>query len=193
MAPEFQSYSTSDQLLVPRMSLHDLLEGARVGTPAHTGELRARFGDRLYAAIYSMAPETASELVDDVFLKLPALLASYDDLGKFEAWLTAVARNMARTAARSERNHSDRHTAVTDETPGAARTAGLTLERAEMRERLLANLDDRQRAVWVLYEEGYSHKEIAQRQGISVDNSQKILERARRSLQEAYTRLAEPS
>jgi DNA-directed RNA polymerase specialized sigma24 family protein len=98
---------------------------------------------------------------------------------------------MARTAGRAERTRDDRQVDI-DIIPLAGRTVGLTVERAEIRERLLATLNEKQRAVWLLFEAGYTHKEIAGREGISVDNSQKIVERARRVLKEAYTRLLGP-
>jgi RNA polymerase sigma factor (sigma-70 family) len=167
------------------------VEGARAGKPAHVGELRRRFGDRLYGAVYALSPTNASEIVDDVFLRLPDLLAKYDEIGKFEGWLARVARNRARSEGRAQRDRDARHVDI-DQLPLAGRTAGLTLERAEIRDRLLASLDDRQRAVWLLFEAGHSHKEIAERARISVDNSQKIVERARRVLREAYARLLGP-
>lgn len=59
----------------------------------------------------------------------------------------------------------------------------------EMRQRLLAALDERERSLWQLYEAGHSHVEIARRLAITEANSQELVRRTKKKLLQRYREL----
>lgn len=119
----------------------------------------------------------AEDVLQEVFIRLPEALKSFR-WGDFPAWLKKVATRQAlmwmRTEARHQRNatcfmHGDRVEAQT--------LSRIVIDRA------LAQLNPDLRAVYVLKEmEGFSHAEIAETMGISLNLSQVRLFRARAAL-----------
>jgi len=185
--PEFKHVPTRDRSAVLNLPLKDLVAGAREGLDTHIGVLRQRYGREVMAAIYGLVPSAASEVLDDVFLALPDLLEDYEERGNFLPWLRRIAKNRALTAARSVRNRAKHEVPMPTKLagPAAPKLADMSMEHRALREWLLERLDDREREVWLLYEQRYSHREIAERLGVTEANSQKILSRARARLRAA--------
>lgn len=182
--PEFKHVPTRDRSEVLNLPLADLVAGAKEGLDTHIGVLRQRYGREVMAAIYGLVPSAASEVLDDVFLALPDLLQRYEERGNFLPWLRRVAKNRALTAARSVRNRGKHEVPMSSQfpSPAAPRLADMSMEHRALRKWLLERLDEREREVWLLYEQQYSHREIAEKVGVSEANSQKILSRARERL-----------
>jgi len=181
---DFKHVPTGEWAKVRALSLEDLLVGAREGLDMHLGELRRRYGEAIYETVAWLAPAAASEVVQDVFVDLPRLLEGYEDRGNFVPWLRRVARNRARTQARSLWNRADVEVSMTPgrALEGVVRSPSESIVNGAFRERLLGLLHGREREVWILKERGFSHDEIAAELDISVSNSQKILSRTRDKL-----------
>lgn len=188
---EFEHVPTSDALFMPRLPVAALIAGAREGKDAHIGELRRRFGAAVYASAFRAYPRGVSEIVDDVFLKLPVLLQRYDDRERFQSWIVAVALNMVRSRRRDDRRMLDREVgdSAVAEYSGSSRSPGRSLEFADLRARLMEALDDRQRKAWEMFESGHTHREIAEALGVDENYSQQIVHRAKRKLRERYREL----
>jgi RNA polymerase sigma-70 factor (ECF subfamily) len=190
--PPFQHVPTADELRVYHLPDPELIAGAREGKDAHIGVLRHKYGPLVYEAAARLAPAAASEIVDDVFLDLPRLLAGYTrEEGKFVQYLRQAVRNRARTAARSDRHRARRVLPLPsrDVLPSPGRTLGRTAEEWEVKARVLGELGERERAVCELFAQGYKHAEIAERLGISEANSQQIVSRAKKRLNARYREL----
>jgi RNA polymerase sigma factor (sigma-70 family) len=176
-----------------RLPVGDLIAGAREGKDAHVGELRRRFGPAVYASAFRAYPRGVSEIVDDVFLKLPELLQRYDDRERFQSWIVTVALNVVRSRRRDDRRRLERQvgdSAIAD-LPVGGRSPGKSLEFADLRERLLEALDERQRTAWEMFESGHPHREIAEALGVDENNSQQIVYRAKQKLRVRYRELTQ--
>ncbi|PHI21126.1 RNA polymerase subunit sigma-70 [Lewinellaceae bacterium SD302] len=87
-----------------------LFEQLRSGSETAMGELYADYSSSLYGQVYKLVPreEEASELLQDVFVKIWQNIDSYDrNTGRPYTWMARIARNRAidhLRSARSKRN-----------------------------------------------------------------------------------------
>ena len=141
---------------------------------------------------------TAEDLAHDAFLKAIEKADTYQGVGTFEKWLMRIAVNNALHYLRDQKmvNLSERLTdeddipdtyaesdeLSADEMMSAIRKADFTMD--ELLE-AIAQLPEKHRIVFNLYVfEQYSHKQIAELQGITINTSKSHLLRARKELQQ---------
>ena len=125
----------------------------------------------------------AEDVLQDVFLGLPAALERYQPRDAFAAWLRRVTVRVALMRLRRDRGR--REIALDAVPEPSVRAHDSSGERAEI-ERAIAGLPDGLRAVFVLREvEGYSHAEIAALLDIREGTSQVRHHRAVRMLRAA--------
>jgi RNA polymerase sigma-70 factor (ECF subfamily) len=136
-------------------------------------------------------PADAEDAVQDAFVTALQRIEECRKPGQFGPWLYSIVRNRARDRRR--------YRAVRDALPLelAAEAAGRSdphhdAERTELQADLteaLQGLTELQREVILLYDlEGWSHKEIAQKLGISDGSARVHLFNARRALRERLSR-----
>jgi len=143
-----------DAALVPRVRSRD---------PDALGLLYWRHAPALLRTAYAitLVTEDAEEVVQDVFVGLPAALAGYEERGQLLSWLKRVTARRALTLLR-DRRRMPRLMGV----DGRRVAPGTTPEGLAVQEALAA-LQPELRIIVVLRElEGYSHEEIAQIVGI---------------------------
>lgn len=132
------------------------------------------------------------DLCQEVFVVVHRDLARFDGRHPLSTWLYAIC---ARTASTWRRKASVRREALTDEVPEGVHDADQpdVVARAEARRFLadvLADLDDDQRAVFVLYEiEEQSMTEVAAALGCPVQTAYSRLHAARARVEAASRRL----
>jgi RNA polymerase sigma-70 factor (ECF subfamily) len=163
-----QSTSVLDPELVARV---------RRGEGEALTAIYSQFGGELLSLATRLTGSTheAEDILHDLIVGLPDAMKSYDDRGKLGVWLKRIVVRMSLMRLRSARRR--RETALDDAGELAALTppAGDT---AEAIEHALRGLSPAIRAVVVLrFVEGYSHREIADTLGISVDASEARLSR----------------
>jgi RNA polymerase sigma-70 factor (ECF subfamily) len=125
----------------------------------------------------------AEDVLQDVFLGLPAALERYEPRDAFVAWLRRVTVRVALMRLRRDRGR--REIALDAVPEPSVRAHDGAAERAEI-ERAVAALPASLRTVFVLREvEGYSHAEIAKLLGIREGTSQVRHHRAVRMLRTA--------
>jgi RNA polymerase sigma-70 factor, ECF subfamily len=170
--------SASDAVLVDRV---------RQGDAEAFGILVQRYLQAAYAVALSRIgePAGAEDACQDAFLTALQRIEECRQPDQFGSWLLAIVRNRAHDVRR--------HRAVRDAAPleeaTAASPAASPLEdaqNAELRQDLLAAmtiLTDLQREVLLLYDfEGWSHREIAEKVGISEGSARVHLYNGRRAL-----------
>lgn len=166
-----------------RVTSPDLIARAREGSPEALEAIYVEHGDGLMRLAYYLTGSTADaeDVLHDVFLGLPEVLARYQERGTFAAWLRRVTARVALTRIRVARLRGE----VPLETaahPAQAASDDALARRAEL-ERAIRKLPVALRTVFVLKEiEGQSHAEIAQLLGIRVGNSEVRLHRALKKL-----------
>lgn len=110
-------------------AIAELLVRCQAGERAAWDTLVDAYWQRLYgyALRATSNPELAQDLVQETFLRIVQKLHSYDDQGKFEAWLFRILVNLVRDNGRSHARHPTQSTAIdrdgqriemTDEMPG---------------------------------------------------------------------------
>ena len=138
---------------------------------------------------YSPTREDALEVAHDAFVNAFGAMESVDLERPFKPWFRRILVRCAIDRHRSTRRY---HATIQPEAapPESSEPANqsIALEAEEILA-LLAHLTDVQRDVFNLYEvEGYTHPEIADLLGIAVGTSRSHLTRAKKTLQDAYTR-----
>lgn len=154
---------------------------ARDGDMDALGDLYRAHASAVMRVAYHLTTsrDEAEDIVQDVFVGLPEALRKLGDLSSFPSWLRRVA---ARTALMRMRGERRRRQSPLEGAEHSATPAHDGMERDAIAG-ALASLSDELRTVFVLKEiEGYSHAEIAGLAGITVNNSEVRLHRARQQL-----------
>ena len=159
-----------------------LVEQAAAGDAEALRALYEAHADMVFGIAYRLTESSpdARDVLQDVFVHLPAALRTFDQRSSLATWLRVVATRRALQWLRARKRR--REVPMGDELPGRPPHAldTIALERA------LAALPDTLRAVIVLKEiEGYTHKEIGAFLEITPSASAVRLHRARASLRAA--------
>jgi len=153
--------------------------------------LYATFKGRLYTFLLRMVgdPEMADDLTHDVFAKVLKLLPTLTNDHKVLPWLYRVANNAAIDHLRRRSRFSWLRIGSlsgTFEEPRAADDQGRIPEQAHV-QAVLRTLPPENAAALLLHAlEGYSYKEIAQIQGVSMTAVRSRIARARSAFKERY-------
>ena len=163
-----------------------LVARAREGDRAAFGELAKRHVRGAYAVAYAVCRDEAEaeDVVQDALVRALERIEQCRDTERFGAWLHQIVRRRAfdvRESAR--RRHAEPLDTSQRASPG---DAGTDLERAQLRDRLLAAMEQltpMQRTVLILFDpDDWSHKQIADKLGCSVGMSTQHLFAARRAM-----------
>ncbi|HEY0742157.1 MAG TPA: sigma-70 family RNA polymerase sigma factor [Chryseosolibacter sp.] len=141
----------------------------------------------LYAYNILGSYEEAKDVVQDVYLKMTQVDQSM--IRDQKLYLIRMTINLAIDQKRRQQKQRDNYPGQWLPEPIATESADSSLHRKEILSYslmiLLEKLDPKQRAVFILKEAfDYDHDEIATLLGITVDNSRKLLSRARVDLKE---------
>lgn len=171
------------------MHLDPTVLAARAGDPDAFAALYDAHAPRVFALCVRMAGDrvTATELMQDVFVRVWEQIGSFRGESSFSTWLHRLAVNVvlvdARGAARRRQRvavEGDLRDALPDH-GGRGPDVALQLDL----ERAIAALPTQARTVFVLHDvEGVPHEEIATRMGIATGTARAHLFRARRLLRE---------
>jgi RNA polymerase sigma factor (sigma-70 family) len=138
------------------------------------------------ANAYCRNREERPDLIQDIVLQLWRSFGSFDGRARFSTWMYRIAMNVAISTYRSGRRRI--HDAVPLEDIGldlaaADRAMEVASEDIRLLHQLIQNLDEMNRALIVLFLDGYSHDEIAEIVGISASNVATRLHRIKQKLQ----------
>ena len=156
-----------------------LVQRAAAGDPEALRALYEEHSDTVFAVAYRLTDSSpdAKDVLQNVFVQLPAALKKFDHRSSLETWLRVVATRAALQLVRARRRRRE----VPIEHDLSIRPP-LVLDMIAL-ERALAALPDTLRTVIILKEiEGYSHKEISDFLEITPSASMVRLSRARASL-----------
>ena len=149
-----------------------IAEDFRRGDHAAVAELHRLYGHRLRAFLQSfvVATDLAEDLTQDVMVRAYIKRSTLKDPAKIEAWLFAMARNLALREMQRKRHRSERSAepeeiarrAGSDPTQSPGRKTQEEQAAVILRD-ALASLDDKKRTLMALrYYSELSHKEIAE-------------------------------
>jgi RNA polymerase sigma factor (sigma-70 family) len=142
---------------------------------------------RLYRYCLRMAPDAdlAEDTAQEAFVRLLDRKVDGDAAG-LRAWLFKVATHLLRDRARVHENRRrllEENPVVPDGPPGPEEEMERELAVARVR-RVLGELDDRERTLLLLREEGFSYRELAEAVGVQPSSVGTLLVRARRRFEE---------
>lgn len=168
----------------------ELVRRSQAGDPAAYEELYRTHVGQIHALCLRLGgPDRATELTQDVFVRVWTRIRSYRGDAAFTTWLYRVAFNVIRDSQRSESRRRSRldDRAEVDGWPAASSSvepeARIDLERA------IASLPDRARNALVLHDiHGFRCREVAEITGTAPGTIQAHLHRARRLLKERLSR-----
>lgn len=183
--------------LVREVAIDPTVQAAQRGDDAAFAALYDAHAPRVYGLCLRLSgdPSAASDLVQDVFVRVWERLASYRGESAFSTWLHRVAVNTVFESGRSSRRRSLRVAIDADlrgmslgadqqrfDAPARSIDPGLAMDL----EQAIALLPPGARAVFLLHDvEGYAHAEIGAQLGIAEGTSKAHLFRARRLLRGA--------
>lgn len=170
----------------------ELVTRAQRGDVGAFEELYRASSGRVFALCLRMSRdrERATELLQDVFVRVWEKLGLYRGESSFTTWLHRLAVNVVLEAERKEKRRSGRFEESDGEEGmalGVARTDSVH-DRLDLQQAVAA-LPPGARRVFVLHDiEGYQHNEIAQMTGLAEGTLRAQLHRARKLLMEALDR-----
>jgi RNA polymerase sigma factor (sigma-70 family) len=146
-------------------------------------ELFARHHAELYryAARFTGDPDLAEDVVQDVFVRLAERPPA--DQERVRGWLFRVATTIAVDAMRSNRRRRGLALAWPERLPmgDPPPDPAVAAERSELRRRVreaLAGLSEKERAILLMREEGFAHREIAAAVGTTTKSVGTMIARA---------------
>ena len=170
--------STELRAMAERREQAELVQRARARDPSAMAELYRLYGGSVHRVARRMLgpADDAEDIVQDVFLGLPAALATFEGRGSLEGWIKKIA---VRTVLMRERKRRTLERFL-------GRYSGVLYPRAsppEVLERLtvedaITKLPNSWRAVCALKLEGYSHADIGSMLGITATASKLRFHRA---------------
>lgn len=168
------------------MTEERLIKGSLEGNARIQKQLYDRYSPAMYGIClrYAGDPDEAADILQEGFIKVFIRLGDYRYEGSFEGWIRRIIINTAINhlmRLKKFQYHEDLEGIEREAIPDPT-----ILDRLQHRDliRLVQHLPPGYRMVFNLYEiEGYSHKEIAEMMGISVNTSKTQLLHARRYLQ----------
>lgn len=164
-----------------------LVERARRGDASAFDALVRRHLRAAYAVALARLgePADAEDVCQDAFVTALQRLEDCRQPDRFAAWLLRIVRNRAHDCARGSAVREAAPLEI-DSVPSGGASPLRETERSELKEDLLramAGLTELQREVLMLYDlEGWPHREIADRLGISEGSARVHLHNGRRAL-----------
>jgi RNA polymerase sigma factor (sigma-70 family) len=138
------------------------------------------------ATVYCRNREDRGDLIQDIIAQLWRSFGQFDDRNRFSTWMYRVAMNVAISFYRSE-GRRIRETVPIDtfglDLAAADRAMDAAGDDVRILHQLIARLNELNRALIILYLDGYSHDEIAGIMGISATNVATKISRIKQQLQ----------
>lgn len=138
------------------------------------------------ANAYCHDPDQRQDLIQEMVIQLWRSAPRFDERGKFSTWMYRVAMNVAISFYRSANRRGYRDVAIENvEREAASLDPGLGDAGDDLRllHQLINQLDELNRALIILYLDGYSHAEIAEIIGITSTNVATRINRIKQQMQ----------
>lgn len=174
------------------MDEQQLIAGCKKGNRLAQRELYETYSRRMLAVClrYVNDRETARDLMQDGFVKIFTSIGSYSGIGSFEGWMRRIFVNCALEYLRKSdvlKESFDLDNAPEPVQPGSSAISDMSAK--ELME-LIGRLPVGFRTVFNMFAiEGYSHKEISEKLGITESTSRSQYTRARQMLQKRILEL----
>ena len=167
------------------------------GPPPSEASNKAAFEDLLakhrrlvfkVAATYARDPEDRRDLVQEILIQTWRAYPGYDATRSFSTWMYRIALNVAISHRRSVVYRTRHVSEIADDDLSAIPDSAVREPDDRLRDlyRVIERLDDLNRALVLLYLDGYNYRETAEVLGISETNVATKLNRIREWLREEF-------
>jgi RNA polymerase sigma factor (sigma-70 family) len=133
------------------------------------------------ASLYAARAEDRRDLAQEIRVQLWRAFGSYDEKRSFSTWMYRIALNVAISSVRKQKaapmNLEDVQIAMPFPTPD---------ERVQFLQQFMADLDEINRALLILYLEEHSYAEIAEILGISETNVATKISRLKQKIRKEH-------
>jgi RNA polymerase sigma-70 factor (ECF subfamily) len=167
------------------MTEKEIIKGCLKDKEASQRALYDRYAGKMYMIClrYAKSREEAEDILQEGFVAIFDNIKKFRSEGSFEGWMRRIMVNTALKTYHKQRFHNEQLELSDYDTHFEDPQAVAMLSTKELLE-LISALPDGYRLVFNLYAiEGYSHKEIADKLGISESTSRSQLLKARKMLQ----------
>lgn len=141
------------------------------------------------ANAYCKNPENRLDLIQEIVIQLWRSYGQYDSRSQFSTWMYRIAMNVAISFYRSEIRRTSK-TMPLEDLGFDIDVADQLLEQAgddiRLLHQLINQLNELDRALIILYLDGYSHDDIADIVGISTTNVATKVSRIKQKLQRSF-------
>jgi len=171
----------------------DLIERCLRGDPVAQKELYDRYARRMYGVCLRFAAHNlqAQDILQEGFIRVFSKLKQFRFKSPLEAWIRVIFINTAITLSKKELRYCMREPLTAGFEAGSNLMDGFMKLSMDDMVSLIQELPAGYRTVFNLYViEGYSHKEIGRKLGISENTSKSQLLGAKRSLRKKLLELA---
>lgn len=170
-------------------STDTLIERLKQQDASALSELYDAYSGALYGVVLRIVrtPETAEQVLQDVFLKAWRNIEYYDPAkGRLFTWLVNIARHAAIDAVRSAQYRQQQKTDSLETLVHHPGGQGIHADHIGVRE-LVAQLEEKHRTlIELLYFQGYTQEEAAEAVGIPLGTVKTRVRRALRELRRAF-------
>lgn len=169
-----------------------LIKGCKQGKAKYQKLLYELYAPKMLGvcARYFKNIDDAQDALQDGFVKIFSNIKAFREEGSFEGWIRRIMVNTSLNLHRKNLKHYY-HIDIS-ETESRIADKRMDFDHLEVQDmlKMIQSLPNGYRLVFNLYEiEGYSHKEIADELGVSVNTSKSQLLKARRKLREKLDKL----
>ncbi|QBK25898.1 RNA polymerase sigma factor [Ureibacillus thermophilus] len=144
-----------------------------------------QYKNPLYATILRMTknPQTAEDMLQEVFIKVYERLPKYDQKGPFKSWLYRIAINHCIDELRKKRIQTEQMEEAIIQSNETPEVVLLQNEKSRELEKMLSTLPEEERIILLLrYTNDLSYAEISDALGISIMDVRNKLYRAKKKL-----------
>lgn len=183
--------------MAKRNEIEEVVKGCRKGKRKHQESLFRMYADKMFGVCryYTKDYTEAEDVLHEGFIKVFSNISRFRNEGSLEGWIRRIIVNTALERFRRQNRMfpiGDEHQEIEDD-KGVQVESRISAD--ELME-IIKELSPKYRMVFNLYAiEGYSHKEISEKLGISEGTSKSNLARARtilqRKVKERYGRQVE--
>jgi len=165
----------------------DIISGCKDGNKLAQKYFVEMYSGYIYTICrrYITREDVAKDCLQDTLIHVLKKIDKYKEQGRFKSWLSAVTVNKCIEQIRKEKKNL--YTDVTGIADyGMNETVSLKLEHEDIM-KFISTIPEQYRIVINMFlVEGYSHKEIAEKLGVSESSSRSILSRAKKMINNAF-------
>ncbi len=170
--------------LIYRKETKDLVKGCKAGNAECQRQLYERYVDKMYMVCmrYARDEMEAQDMLQDGFVRVFNKINTFKGEGSLEGWIRRVIVNVAIRHCQNRNRHNQLMSINDVEEKISVPTSEIDFDYEDLI-KMVRSLPDGYQTVFNLYAiEGFSHKEIAAKLGISEGTSKSQVARARQQL-----------